>query len=181
MIRYFNIIYFCLLAFTVMIAGMSAPDEAQAFSLQDLIKYAAENNPRLKAARLEWARVIQKYPQATSYDDPMLAYTYPIEKIETRLGPQEHILMLNQKFPFPGRLGLQGDVIAEEVEIARTLYEKEVRNVIVAVKKSYYELYYIDNAIRLTEQNKKILEHLTNISTNESVEKASFRNVLALS
>jgi hypothetical protein len=104
-------------------------------TLQGLIKYAVENNPGLKAARLEWARVIQKYPQVTSLEDPMLTYTYPIEEIETRLGPQDQVFMLSQRFPFPGKLGLKGEVVSKEVEIAKTSYDRTVRDLIVEVKK----------------------------------------------
>lgn len=139
-------------------------ESAGGATLQGFIKYAMENNPGLKAARLEWARVIQKYPQATSLDDPMLTYTYALEEIETRLGPQEQALMLSQRFPFPGKLGLKGEVVSKEVEIARTTYEKAVRDLIVEVKKSYYELYYIDRAIALAGQNKGVLEHFTDVS-----------------
>ncbi len=136
-------------------------------SLADLVRQAVEKNPEIKAARLEWARVIQRYPQAVSYDDPMLTFTYGVEEIETRLGPQDHVLSLSQRLPFPGKLSLKGDVVAKEVEIARTRYERTVRDVIVDVKKSFYELYYIDRAIKLTEQNKKVLEHFTKISTTD--------------
>jgi outer membrane protein TolC len=145
-------------------------------TLQGLIKYAVENNPGLKAARLEWARVIQKYPQVTSLEDPMLTYTYPIEEIETRLGPQDQVFMLSQRFPFPGKLGLKGEVVSKEVEIAKTSYDRTVRDLIVEVKKSYFELYYIDRAISLAAQNMQVLEHFTEVSTTDYAADATALN-----
>jgi outer membrane protein TolC len=133
-------------------------------TLQGLIKYAMENNPGLKAARLDWARVIQKYPQATYLDDPMLTYTLPVEEIETRLGPQEHVVKLTQKFPFPGKLGLKGEVVFKEIDIARIKYEMAIRDIISEVKKSFYELYYIDKAIELAEENKAVLDYFSEVS-----------------
>lgn len=144
-----------------------AREEEGASTLRGLIRYAVDNNPRIKAARLEWARVIEKYPQATAYDDPVLSFTYAIDEIETRLGPQEQIFKLSQRLPFPGKLSLKGEAVAKEVEIAKTMYESVVRDVIVSVKKSFYELYYIDMALTLTEQNKKVLEHFTKIATTD--------------
>jgi outer membrane protein TolC len=140
-------------------------------ALNDLIKEAAENSPRIKAAKLEWARVIQRYPQAVALEDPMFEYWHPIERMETK-----YELWLTQKFPFPGRLGLEGDIAAKEVEMAKAMYDKEVRDVIAAVKKSFYELYYIDNAISLTGQNKKVLEHFTEIVTTDYAKDATSLN-----
>lgn len=133
-------------------------------TLGELVAEAVERNPRLKAARLRWAQVIERYPQVTAYDDPVLSYTYAVEPVETRLGPQEGIFSLSQKIPFPGKLGLKGEVVVKEVEIARTNYEKEIRDVIVEVKKTYYELFYLDRAIELTRQNKEVLEHLSTLA-----------------
>ncbi|HBO85307.1 MAG: hypothetical protein A2073_07990 [Deltaproteobacteria bacterium GWC2_42_11] len=154
----------CIILLTVAV-GIAHPTPVFAEEpvfLNDLIKYAADNNPKIKAAKLGWARMIQKYPQAVALEDPMLKYSYPTERMETR-----YELMLSQKFPFPGKLGLEGDMVAKEVEMAKAMYDKEARDVIVAVKKSFYELFYIDNAIALTEQNKNVLEHFTKVGTTD--------------
>ncbi len=136
----------------------------QTVTLNGLIAYALENNPRLKAARLKWKSKIEEYPQATSYDDPVLSYTHPIEKIETRLGPQERTVGLSQKIPFPGKLTLRGEIVKREIAIARTEYEKLRRDLIAEVKKAYYEIYYIDRATELAEENKAVLDYFFEVS-----------------
>ncbi|MEE9614139.1 MAG: TolC family protein [Thermodesulfobacteriota bacterium] len=134
-------------------------------TLKELIEYGVENNPRIGAAKLRWMRVAEKYPQATSLSDPMLTYTLPIEKVETRLGSQDHIIMLSQKLPYPGKLALKGEVVNKDAAIARTGYERVVRDVTAKIKKSFYELYYIDHAIELAEENKTVLEYFSKITT----------------
>lgn len=141
------------------IKGLAAP-----VALKGLIRYAVENNPRLKAARLKWQSVIEKYPQAVSYDDPMLTYTYPVEPIETRLGPVDSVLMLSQKIPFPGKLGLKGRIVATEIDIAKTEYELALRNLAAAMKKAFYDLYYIDKATVLAKENDAVLEYFAEVS-----------------
>lgn len=149
----------------------SASKEQEAVTLAELLDYAVENNSRVKASRLNWQRMIQKYPQATALDDPMLTYTYPIEKVETRLGPQEHVLMFSQKIPFPGKLGLKGKIVKKEIEIAKTMYEKSLRDLEAKVKKSYFDLFYIDHATQLARENKAVLDYFRDVSrTNYSLD-----------
>lgn len=145
-------------------------------TLQKLIEFAMENSPRIKAAKLEWSRTIQKYPQAVSLDDPTITVGYSVRDVETRTGPQKQVFKLSQNIPFPGKLSLKGEVVVKEVEIAKTKFEKEVRNVLVSIKKSYYELYYIVKAIELTEQNTKVLEHFTKIGTADYASDATALN-----
>jgi len=133
-------------------------------ALKELVEYAVKNNPRVAAARLRWESVKEKYPQATSYDDPMLMYTQPIREIETRLGPQKRIIALSQKIPFPGKLGLKGEIVEKEMEIARTRYEKAVRDLTVEVKKAYYDLFYIDSAFELAKENDAVLDYFAEVS-----------------
>ncbi len=144
-----------------------AGEDGEGVGLEELIKDAVENNPEIRSARLKWAGVIQRYPQAVALDDPMLTYTYPVEGIETKVGPQEHTFSLTQRLPFPGKLKLRGEIVSKDAQIARLNYDRVVRDVIVKVKRSFYELYYIDMAISLTEQNKKVLEHMVKVATTD--------------
>lgn len=146
-------------------AGEKSPAGAEeAASLERLVENALENNPRLKAARLEWERVKEKYPQARSLDDPMLMYIQPGREIETRLGPQERVIGLSQKIPFPGKLALKGDIVKKEIEIARTRYEKAERDLRAEVRKAYYDLYFMDRTIELDSENKAVLDYFFEIS-----------------
>jgi outer membrane protein TolC len=94
----------------------------------------------------------------------MFTYTQPIEEMETRLGPQERVLMLSQKIPFPGKRGLKGRIVAKEIDIARAEYELALRNLATAVKKAFYDLYYIDKATVLAKENDAVLEYFAEVS-----------------
>ena len=143
------------------------PGAGERLELRQLIGYAYRHNPSLRAARLKWAAVIERYPQVTAYKDPVLQYTHFIENVETRVGPQQRKFSLSQEIPFPGKLSLQGEIVAEEVKIARREFEKQTRDLIVQLKSSYYELAYLEQAIELTKQNKQLLEHLATVGTSE--------------
>jgi len=145
-------------------------------NLNQLIKIAVDNNPDLKSRKLAWQSLIHQYPQATAYDDPKLTYTEAINPIETRLGPQDRVLMLNQKLPFRGKRGLKGEIVKKDIEIAKVGYDKASRDLVVALKKSYYELVYIENAIKLSMQNKGVLEKITHIATTDYASSSSTLN-----
>ncbi len=173
---FFTLVFFLTIAFLQSLAqaeekkpAKNIPNESLAagIDLGSLISMAFQNNPRLKAAKLKWEAVVEKYPQVTAYEDPVLQYTRFIQPVETRVGPQKQSIAFSQKIPFPGKLSLKGDIVSREAQMARLNFEKETRNLIVELKDVYYELAYIIKAIDITKENKKLVEHLAKIGTTD--------------
>lgn len=148
-------------------------------NLNQLIKIAVDNSPNLKSRKLAWQSLIHQYPQATAFDDPKLTYTEAINPIETRLGPQDRVLALSQKLPFKGKRALKGEIVKKDIEIAKVSYDKASRDLVVALKKSFYELVYLENAIKLSMQNKVVLEKITHIATTDYASSSSTLNDVA--
>ncbi len=134
--------------------------DATGKNLSELIEEAFKSNPEIQAAKAQWAKTIEKHPQETSLDDPMLNFSYFLENVETRVGPQEYKVGIIQKFPFPGTLRQKGRVVEKEIEIARLEYERTVRDIIVELKQAVYELQYLDGALEITQENKKLLNEI---------------------
>jgi cobalt-zinc-cadmium efflux system outer membrane protein len=132
--------------------------------LPDLVTYAYDRNPVIQAAREAWRAVAEKYRISVSLPDPQVMVTYFPKPIETRLGPQDWNASISQKFPFPGRLSKEGDVVAQEVLIARLDLDKAVRDVSVAIQESYHELLYIQQARSIAGKNAGLLDELRKIS-----------------
>jgi outer membrane protein TolC len=166
--------HFCLSA-----APAKKTKHAPAMALNQLIKIAINNNPGLKSRKLAWQSKIQQYPQAIALNDPKLVYSEAINPVETRLGPQDRSLSLSQKFPYPGKRRLKGEVVKKDIQMAKIRYDKASRDLIVSLKQSFYELVYIENAIKLTLQNKKLLERITHIATSDYATSASTLNSVA--
>ena len=125
--------------------------------LPALIKLAVQRNPKLKAARLTWGAALAKVPQAKAWPDPMISYLHYGESVETRVGPQEHRWGVTQKLPFPGTLKTAGKVALEKAKIAQIKHELVLRDLIVDVKTSFHELAYLERAVSITEQNRKLM------------------------
>ncbi len=181
---HFNLSYIKLIASLILYIGLifssniayAAPSLTP---LNQLIKMATQNNANLKSKKLAWQSLIQKYPQAIALNDPRISYTEALRPIETRLGPQDRILSLSQKLPFPGKLELKGEVVWSEIKMAKVRYDKTSRDLIVNIKQSFHELVYLENAIQLSLKNKKLLEIINKISSADYAANISTLNDVA--
>ncbi|HIJ56959.1 MAG TPA: TolC family protein [Deltaproteobacteria bacterium] len=132
--------------------------------LGDLVEYAYRNNPSIWEAREAWRATIEQYRLETAYPDPEIMMTYFPDPLETRLGPQDWNANLTQKIPFPGKLSKAGEVVEAEARIAKLNVDKTIRDIIVSIRESFYELSYIRQAQTAADQNLKLLDHLRKIS-----------------
>jgi len=131
--------------------------------LNAYLRYAALNNPSLRAAFERWKAALYKIPQAKALPDPKLSYAYFIKKVETRVGPQRHKFSLSQTFPWISKLELRGDIASEEAKAKRALFEAEKWKLFEKVKKSHFEYIYLKQAIRIVGENIKLLKNLEQV------------------
>ncbi len=136
----------------------------QVISLPELIKEALRNNPEIKAAKSRWRASEERPAQVSSLPDPMLSYTRWAESVETRVGPQENVLMLSQRIPFPGKLGLKGKMAEEEAFAESERHQATVRDVVYKLKTAYYHLYWIDQSLRILNDYLVLLEDFNRVA-----------------
>lgn len=133
-------------------------------TVEGLIREALENNPQIQVAFNEWKAAEYKIRSVKSLPDPMAKYGHFGESVETRVGPQENVYGASQKIPFPGKLGLKGKSQSKHAEMLREKYEAAKREVIKNVKFVYYDIFWVDKAIQITEGEKAILESLEKVA-----------------
>ncbi len=138
-------------------------------SLEDYLRHAALNNAGLKAAFNRWKAAVERIPQARTLPDPRFNYTYYIEEVETRVGPQRQKIGVAQMFPWFGKLRLKGDAMAEAAAAAQQDYEKTKLALFHRVKVAYHEYWYLAQAIAITK------EHISLVANMESVARTRFR------
>jgi outer membrane protein TolC len=131
--------------------------------LADLIEQAYARNPSIQQAREAWRATVENYRVTTGYPDPQLMVTWFPEPIETRLGPQDWNAQISQMIPFPGKLSKAGELVAADARIARLKLDMAVKETLLAVRESYFELWYIRQAKTVTEHNARLLDHLRKI------------------
>jgi cobalt-zinc-cadmium efflux system outer membrane protein len=127
-------------------------------SVSDLLTYAYKTNPMIQSARHGWKGTIERYRVETAYPDPELgvsAYPKPLMAL--------YEVMVSQMIPFPGKLSQMGEVAKAEIEMARLELDKALRDTIVGIRESYYELFYIKEAKRVVALNRDLLEHIRKV------------------
>lgn len=148
-------------------------------TVEGLVAYAYQNNPRIRQAREEWRETIEQYRISTGYPDPEMRFTYFSEPIETRLGPQDWMASLNQRIPFPGKLSQAGKVVEADARVAHIKLDRTVKNVMASVRRSFYELLYIRTAGKVVAENRRLLEHLRKLGeTSYAKDRASLMDMV---
>ena len=140
-----------LLLWTV--GGPSALASESSLNLQALLDEALQRNPEIQAAQQRWEAAKSVPSQVESLPDPILGLAYRGPDI-TREGR----LSLQQEFPFPGKLGLRGEVATKGAERVGELYEEVKLRVIAQLKEAYLSLHFIHKSIEIVGKNIKILD-----------------------
>ncbi|MFY0696694.1 MAG: TolC family protein [Balneola sp.] len=143
---------------------MLFPQAAFAQSLDDYLIQAGENNPALKAEFTKYLASLEEVPQVTALPDPDLSFGYFILPVETRVGPQQSRIGLNQMFPWFGTLSAKGDVATEQAKSQFEMFEEARNKLFFQVKQQWYRLYLLDHSISILEENIDILQTFENLS-----------------
>jgi len=132
--------------------------------LDDLIQEAIENNPQIKSTEQQWRAVQRRAPQVSSLDDPVLSYTRGLSSVETRVGPQENVFMLSQRFPFFGKLSLKGEMADQDALAVEQKYLATIRDVVYRLKLAYYDLYWIDRSLLILQEYQRLLRDFQSVA-----------------
>jgi outer membrane protein TolC len=137
-------------------APPALPEDA---TLQDCLDYAQQNNPGLEAALNRWKAAAERVPQARTLPDPSLNY-----ELEAMPDRRQHMVTLNQMFPWPEKLSLRAAVAREEAEAARQQYEAAKVSLFFRVKDAYYEYYYLGRAVAVVRENRDLVKYLEEVA-----------------
>jgi cobalt-zinc-cadmium efflux system outer membrane protein len=130
---------------------------AKAQTPRQYLKEAAENNPGLQAAYLEFEASMQQMAQTKALPDPTLSFGYFISPVETRIGPQRLKLSLVQKFPWFGTNDASTDVQMYAAKEAYQTFLAARDEIFYQVRRAYLEMLNIHQTLALQAEN---LQHL---------------------
>ena len=154
-------------------------------SLPALVREALDRNPEIQMVgrRVEARRA--RVPQAGALPDPMVMYgvmnegsPLPFQTLG-KAGFSEVYIGVSQDIPFPGKRGLREQVARAEVSVEELGLEATRRRIAAQVAAAFYELYAVQAAADVVEQNRALLEQLTSVaSTRFSVGEGTQHDVL---
>ncbi|MBI2478341.1 MAG: TolC family protein [Planctomycetia bacterium] len=135
--------------------------------LEAYVNFALSQNAGVQAARKSMEAAAMRVPQAASLKDPMLSVSgwpfYP-NVPQTAAGRVTAEAMVSQEVPWFGKLRAQSDAAEAEVNMARAQLAAVELEVIEQVSRTYYELYFVEQSARITEQNRNLLADVLQIA-----------------
>ena len=164
-----------VLVLTLSVRASQQPSDANDLHvLTDYLRYASLNNAELKAKFEQWKAALEQIPQAKALSDPKFTYSYFIEEVETRVGPQKQKFGIMQVFPWFGKIQARTDVAAAKAQAAKQRYETTKLNLFRQVKEAFYEFTFLAMAIDIAKQNLELLQHF------EEVTRTKYRTATAI-
>ncbi len=148
-------------------------------TLDQYLQTAAEKNPQLKAIFNQYLAALEEVPQVGSLPDPQLSFGVFVQPIETRVGAQRANFSISQMFPWFGTLTAQKEVAALRAKARFQQFEAAKLELHKQVSITYNELYYVHQAIKITQENLTLLASLKELSrVNFEGGQAGFADVL---
>ena len=145
-----------------------AQSEENVLLLDSLIEAALKNNPHLQSLHSAVLVDSVKIPQSGALPDPVLTLSMMNLPTNSFALDQEPMtgkqITLMQLFPFPGKLGLK-EKISSEAEAVSDANYREYRNQLIRnVKTAYFDLFFIDKSIEITDKNRQLLQEFADIA-----------------
>lgn len=133
----------------------ASPSELR-IDLPGLIGELERANPEIKAARQRWEASKAVVPQVQTLPDPRLQLGYQRMPMVPPV-VEGAIYGFGQDIPFPGKLGLKGEVAQREAERLEQEFTATRLRLIATLKESYFNLHFVHKSIEIVERNKTLL------------------------
>lgn len=143
------------------VAGPSTAQESAPSTLDEYLSRARANNADVAStvARARAAR--ERVGVAKGYPDPVLAYGYYTAP-DVMKGRQE--IILQQGIPFPGKLGLRGEIASREAAMTERMTDAMVLDVDFEVKMAFYQYVGLTEVARVLENEADLLRRMRDVA-----------------
>ena len=157
---------FQIILFVTLIFGINA--KAETVKLASLVEEASENNPVIKASKARWEAFSMRPSQEGSLPNPIIGGRIKnVSFSDITLGedPRSDIqAFVSQEIPFPGKLSSKEEIAQQESDSQRWLSDATSRKVIADLKEAYFDWFFINKSIEITNRNKVLLQKFTKIA-----------------
>ncbi len=156
--------YKILLLTFLMIGSWTVANSQQSDSLKVYLELAAKNNPTVMQKFIEYKAALQKIPQVGSLPDPELNIGVFLSPMELVGGNQVADLRLMQMFPWFGLLKAAKDEMSLMAKAKYESFRDAKLQVFYDLQQAWFEIYKVQQDIRISEKNIEILNSLERLS-----------------
>jgi cobalt-zinc-cadmium efflux system outer membrane protein len=152
----------------------SLPILATDSSLSNYLAFAMLNQPKIEAAFYDWAGSIERITQARSLPDPQLTLQLDIQTVVTSIMPG-----LMGSIPWPDKLRVGAQIASAESQARYFTFQSTVLASAFEVKRTYYQLYFLAEKIRVDQNTLNLLGDLEKLARAQNdVGKVTLQDVL---
>ena len=138
--------------------------KAQTDSLETYLSISAKNNPSVLQKYSEYQVALQRVPQVGSLPDPELSLGMFLSPMEISSGKQYADIKLMQMFPWFGTIKAAKDEMSLMAKARYETLQDAKAQLFYDVERSWYNLYKIDQKIRISEKNIAILHSVERLA-----------------
>jgi cobalt-zinc-cadmium efflux system outer membrane protein len=142
-------------------------------TLDDYLQYAEAHSAGIKNSFYQWQEALEQIPQAKALPDPRLSYSYFVEPVETRVGPQRQRIGINQTFPWFGKIDARTETAVKEASAAKQKYEAARLALFREVKAGFYEYAYLAGATEIARENLELSKHFEEVAQTKHLTSAT--------
>ena len=133
--------------------------------LPELIHEVLARNPELTATRKQWEAATNRIAQVRSLDDPILSLQlWNVPQPFNVARTENHIFGLSQNLPFPGKLGLKGEVASRSADMTEQAIHAKERELVARLKQAYYDLFLMQKTIQIHHEQVELLRQFFEIA-----------------
>ncbi len=142
--------------------------------LSNFLAYALLNSPGVEAAYDDWAASVENITVTRSLPDPQITFQSDIADIVQTVMPG-----FLQEFPGPGKLRAGAAVASAESRAKYFAFESAALQTAFDLKQAYYQLYFLDDQLRINRRTLSLLDDLERIARAQNeVGKATLQDIL---
>jgi len=128
-------------------------------SLSNHLAFAMLSQPKVEAAYYDWAASVERITVERSLPDPQITFQSDIADIVMTVMPG-----FMQMFPGPGKLKAGARVASAESRAKYFAFESAVLQTAFDLKRAYYNLYFLDEKIRINRRTLGLLSDFEKIA-----------------
>jgi outer membrane protein TolC len=142
-------------------------------ALGDYLRFAMLNQPSVEAAYFDWAASVERITVERSLPDPQLTFQSDIADIVMTVMPG-----FMQMFPGPGKLKAAANVANAGSQTRYFAFETSVLQTAFMLKRAYYQIWFLDENLRINRQTLALLAELEEIArAQNAVGKVTLQDV----
>ena len=143
-------------------------------SLSNYLAFAMLNQPKVEAAYYDWLASTERITQARSLPDPQFTFQMDIQNIVTSIMPG-----VMGSIPWPDKLRVGAQIASAESQARYFTFQSTVLASAFAVKRAYYQLYFLAEKIRVNQDTLDLLSGLEKLARAQNeVGQATLQDVL---